>query len=41
MLIQERQYQNLTLINIKEAVTITSSRGTIYTVFIPKDQYIT
>ena len=39
-LIQERQCQNLTLINIKEVVTTTSSRGTIGTALMPKDQYI-
>jgi len=30
----------LTLINIKETVIITSSRGTIRTALTPKDQYI-
>src|SRR6266567_1453686 len=39
-LTQERQCQNLTLINIKEVVTTTSSRGTIRTALTPKDQYI-
>jgi len=34
---QERQYQNLTLINIKEAIIITSSKRTIYKALIPKD----
>ena len=40
MLTQEHQCQNLTLINIKKAITKTSSRGTICTALIPKDQYI-
>ena len=37
MLMQERQCQNLTLINIKEAITTTSSKGTICTALILKD----
>ena len=36
-LIQERQYQNLTFINIKEVITTTNSRGIIYIALIPKD----
>ena len=40
MFTQEHQCQNLTFVNIKEAVTTTSSKGTIRTVFTPKDQYI-
>ena len=39
-LTQKRQCQNLTLINIKEAITTTSFRGTIYIALTPKDQYI-
>ena len=39
-LTQERQCQNLTLVNPKETVTTTSSRGTIRTALILKDQYI-
>jgi hypothetical protein len=39
-LTQERQCQNLTLVNIKEAITTTSSRGTIRTALTLKDQYI-
>jgi hypothetical protein len=37
MLTQEHQCQNLTLINIKEAITTTNFRGTVYTVLIFKD----
>jgi len=37
MLIQERQCQNLTLIDIKETITTISSKGTIRTAFTPKD----
>jgi hypothetical protein len=36
-LTQERQCQNLTLVNIKEAIITTSSRGTIRTVLTLKD----
>ena len=39
-LTQKCQCQNLTLVNIKKAVTTTSSRGIIYTALTPKDQYI-
>jgi hypothetical protein len=37
MLTQKRQCQNLTLINIKEVITTTSSRGTIYIALTSKD----
>jgi hypothetical protein len=37
MLTQKRQYQNLTLIDIKEAIITTSFKGTIYIALIPKD----
>ena len=40
MLTQKHQYQNLTLIDIKETITTTSSKGTICTALTPKDQYI-
>ena len=39
-LTQERQCKNLTLVNIKESITTTSSRGTIRTALTPKDQYV-
>ena len=39
-LTQERQCQNLVLVNIKEAITTTSSRGTVRTALTPKDQYV-
>ena len=40
-LTQEHQCQNLTLVSIKEAITTTSSKGTIRTALTLKDQYIT
>ena len=39
-LTQERQCKNLTLVNIKESITTTSSRGTVRTALTPKDQYV-
>ena len=39
-LTQERQCQNLTLVDIKEAITTISSRGTVRIALTPKDQYV-